>query len=140
MVEKLISVVDALIPGDGVFPKASDVGVHGVLVWRLRELEGAAAYQNLLEALGDRSGELAVTHLERDHPELFTTIRMIVYLSYYEQPPVIEAIRDMGFVYNDSPLPLGYELEPFDHAIDRPDVQGAYMSTDQFVQKTNNKS
>lgn len=135
MVEKLISVVDALIPGDGAFPKASDVGVHGVLVSRLRELHGAQAYSQLLQAVGDGPGDVVATHLERDHPDLFTTVRMIVYLAYYEQPAVIQVIREMGFVYNDSPQPLGYELEPFNPAVDQPDVQGAYLSTAHFDQE-----
>jgi len=140
MVDKLIDLVDALMPGDGAFPKASDVGVHGVLAWRLRELEGPQAYSQLLQTMGDSSGNLAATQLERDHPDLFAAIRMIVYLAYYEQPAVIQAIRDLGFIYNDSPLPLGYELEPFNSAIDRPDVQGTYFSTDQFDQEADNAS
>jgi len=140
MVEKLIAVVDALIPGDEAFPKASDVGVHGVLASRLREMQGPQAYSRLLQALADSPDDLTATHLERDHADLFVAIRMIVYLAYYEQPAVIQAIRDLGFIYNDSPLPLGYELEPFNSAIDRPDVQGTYFSTDQFDQEADNAS
>lgn len=140
MAEKLITVVNALIPGDGAFPKASDVGVHGVLAWRIRELQGAQGYGQLLQAIGDSSGEAAATQLERDHPDLFTTVRMIVYLAYYEQPEVIQVIRESGFIYNDSPQPLGYELEPFDPSVDRPDVQGSYLSTNTFDQKPENAS
>ena len=140
MVEKLITLVDALIPGDDNFPKASDVGIHGVLVWRLRESQGPQSYSQLLQAIGDSTGHSAATRLERNHPDLFAAVRMIVYLAYYEQPAVIQAIRDTGFVYNDSPQPLGYELEPFNPVDDRPDVQGTYLSTCQFDQKPDNAS
>ena len=39
----LIGVVDAMVPGDDRFPKASEVGVHGVLTHRLRALHGSDA-------------------------------------------------------------------------------------------------
>ncbi len=35
MSDVLIGLVDAMIPGDDRFPKASEVGVHGVLAHRL---------------------------------------------------------------------------------------------------------
>ncbi len=138
MVEKMIDLVDALIPGDSEFPKASDVGVHGILAFRLRELEGASAYAHLMQVLGDNSGSAAVSSLESDHPALFESVRMISYLAYYEQPAVIHVIRTMGFVYNDSPLPLGYDLEPFDPVVDQPDVKGSYFSTEHFDQQGDN--
>jgi hypothetical protein len=38
---------------------------------------------------------------------------MAAYLAYYATPPVIEAIRLDGHIYNDAPQPLGYDLTPF---------------------------
>jgi hypothetical protein len=140
MTEKLISFVDALIPGDNDFPKASAVGTHGILAHRLRELDGADAYSRLLSLLGEDTGTTAAEKLERDEPGLFEKLRMIVYLAYYEQPAVIQAIRGMGIIYNDAPQPLGYKLEPFDSAVDRPDVEGEYMPTALFDQQENSAS
>ena len=51
---------------------------------------------------------------EADHPEQFETLRMIAYLSYYESPAVVRAVRSLGHVYNDAPQPAGYTMAPFD--------------------------
>lgn len=132
MSDILIGLVDAMIPGDGSFPKASDVGVHGTLAYRLRELQGPGAYNDLLNAIGDTSGKAAVEKIERSQPDLFATVRMIVYLAYYEQPAVIDAVRALGHVYNDAPLPKGYDLDPFDPAIDLPNIKGHFVPTEAF--------
>lgn len=135
MSEVLIGLVDAMIPGDGSFPKASDVGVHGALAHRLRELQGPDAYDDILKAIGDDRGAVAVRKIEHGRPNLFATLRMIVYLAYYEQPAVIQAVRSLGHVYNDAPQPQGYVLDPFDPAIDLPNVKGHYVSTETFDSK-----
>lgn len=132
MSDILIDLVDAMIPGDASFPKASDVGVHGTLAFRLRELHGHGAHDDLLKAIGEARGKAAVERIEQDQPELFAAVRMIVYLSYYEQPPVIEAVRALGHVYNDAPQPKGYDLDPFDPSSDLPDVKGHYVPTEAF--------
>ena len=49
----------------------------------------------------------------RDAADFFAYLLMAAYLAYYATPPVIEAIRHDGHVYNDAPQPLGYELAPF---------------------------
>ncbi len=41
---------------------------------------------------------------------------MVVYLSYYENPAVVEAVRGLGHTYNDAPQPAGYAMAPFDPA------------------------
>ena len=51
--------------------------------------------------------------LEREKPEFFGYLLMATYLAYYATPPVIEAIRLDGHIYNDAPQPLGYEMTPF---------------------------
>ena len=140
MSDILIGLVDALIPGDGSFPKASDVGVHGTLGYRLRELQGPRAYHDLLKAIGDARGKAAAEKIEQDHPDLFAAIRMIIYLAYYEQPAVIDAVRSLGHVYNDAPLPKGYDLDPFDPAIDLPDVKGHYVPTEAFDKAAEGKA
>jgi hypothetical protein len=140
MSDILIDLVDAMIPGDDSFPRASDVGVHGALAHRLRELQGPGAHSNLLTAIGETRGKAAVEKIEQDQPDLFAAIRMIVYLSYYEQPLVIEAVRALGHVYNDAPLPKGYDLDPFDPKIDLPDVKGHYVPTESFDGKLGDKT
>lgn len=128
----LISVIDAMVPGDDRFPKASEVGVHGALTHRLRALHGPDAYGDLLNVIGEDRGTAAVHKIEQSSPELFATLRMIVYLAYYEQPAVIQAVRCLGHVYNDAPQPQGYDLDPFDPAIDLPDIKGCYVPTKAF--------
>ena len=132
MSDVLIGLVDAMIPGDDSFPKASNVGVHGALANRLRELQGPDARDGLMTAIGAARGKDALERLERGQPDLFAALRMIVYLSYYEQPAVIEALRDLGHIYNDAPLPKGYDLDPFDPVVDLPDVKGRYVPTEAF--------
>lgn len=126
--QAIARLVDEMIPGDGEFPSASSLGVHGVLVHRLRTLDGPDAYANLLKRLESNDADA----IAANDPEFFAKLRMITYLAYYEQPAVIAVIRGMGFTYNDAPLPLGYEQAPFDPATDLPDVKGHYMPTSAF--------
>ena len=48
--------VDALLPGDEIFPSASAVGAHGVLAMRLRDVAGPGAPAALAEAFATRGG------------------------------------------------------------------------------------
>ncbi|MEM9439025.1 MAG: hypothetical protein AAGA73_01120 [Pseudomonadota bacterium] len=132
MSDVLIGLVDAMIPGDDRFPKASEVGVHGVLTHRLRELRGPDAFGDLLKTIGEDHGIAAIRRIEQGRPDLFATLRMIVYIAYYEQPAVILAVRSLGHVYNEAPQPKGYDLDLFDPAIDLPDVKGHYVPTSAF--------
>lgn len=127
---ELVALVDTLIPGDGQFPPASAVGVHGVVTLRWRDLMGADALATLGAALERQGGPLApldgegraavLRRLEFADPLLFAALRMTVYLAYYEQPSVTEQVRALGFAYNEAPLPDGYALDPFDPAEDAP--------------------
>lgn len=127
---ELVALVDTLIPGDGQFPAASTVGVHGVVTLRWRDLMGADGLDALAAALSRHGGPLApletdgrvavLRRLEAAEPPLFAALRMTVYLAYYEQPAVTEQVRALGFAYNEAPLPEGYALDPFDPAEDAP--------------------
>ena len=124
------ALVDLLVPGDGEFPAASEVGVQAKLADRLIVLRGDGAVAELMEALAARGDPLAqldedagravLARLERELPDCFLQVRNIVYLSYYESPAVHEAIRAMGFVYNAIPLPRGYDVGRFDPVTDLP--------------------
>lgn len=125
--EALAGLMDALLPGDAGFPPASATGMVTPLAARLRHAD-AALPDRLVAWLAaqesppaDRAGwHEAAARIEACEPDLFDTIRKYVYLTYYEQPDVIAAIRALGFTYNDAPLPAGYPDEPFDAAKDAP--------------------
>ena len=139
---ELAALVDVLVPGDGTFPSASEVGVQAKLADRLILMRGEGAVGALAEALAaaggplarlDRAGRTAVlARIERERPDDFLLIRNIAYLSYYESPAVHEAIRAMGFTYHAAPLPTGYEVGRFDPATDTPGHRrGAFVRTDE---------
>ncbi len=119
---ELSALVDTLLPGDSRFPSASSVGTHGLLAGRLRVVLGGDGLSRVLVALEQAGGPLhtatyraaVVARLEEQQSELFASVRMASYLSYYQNPIVIEAVRSLGRVYNDAPQPNGYALPPFD--------------------------
>ena len=130
--------VDVLLPGDDLFPAASLVGTHGTVLGRLRDQIGYAQLNDLLERvapLDDDTDEQAigtVRALETGYPALFAVVRTVTYLSYYASPVVVDAIRQLGHVYNDSPQPLGYSLRVFDPTpgVDLPlNPRGKYKAT-----------
>jgi hypothetical protein len=139
---ELAALVDVLVPGDGAFPCASEVGVQAKLADRLTLMQGDGAVHALIEALAAAGGPLArldgdgrravLTRIERERPDDFLLIRNIVYLSYYESPAVHEAIRAMGFTYHAAPLPIGYDVGRFNPATDTPrHRRGTFVRTDE---------
>ena len=124
VVAMLRELVDVLLPGDERFPAARDAGTHGVVADRLMAQLGEAALDDLAQTIRACGGPLGplgaaerqgvVRRFEADHPEQFETLRMIAYLSYYESPAVVRAVRSLGHVYNDAPQPAGYAMAPFD--------------------------
>lgn len=144
--DALRALVDVLIPGDGQFPAASAVGAQGLLAERLRERLGLGGVDEVLAALGTATGGVslaaldeaervtAVQRFEQDAPALFGVVLNILYYSYYEHPLVVEAVRGLGIVYNDAPLPLGYQMAPFEPTpgIGVPaEPRGFYVKTEQ---------
>ena len=121
--EMMAAVCDALLPGDELFPRASVTGTQAVVASRLRERYGGVIFDNLAQDLaveGRAFVELdedekvaALQKLEEEKPEFFGYLLMAAYLAYYATPPVIEAIRLDGHIYNDAPQPLGYDLKRF---------------------------
>lgn len=127
---ELALLADMLVPGDGEFPSASQIGVQAKLADRLVVMRGHDAVRTLTEALTACGGPLAplgkeeraavLARMERERQDDFLLVRNIVYLSYYESPAVQEAIRAMGFTYNATPLPAGYAVGKFDPTTDTP--------------------
>jgi hypothetical protein len=139
---ELTALVDLLVPGDGEFPPASQVGAQAKLADRLIVMRGEGAVAELIEALDASGGPLArldeagrgavLARLEGERPDYFLQVRNIVYLSYYESPAVHEVIRAMGFTYNAIPLPKGYDVGRFEPATDMPRHQrGRFVPTEE---------
>jgi hypothetical protein len=134
----LLGLVDALLPGGAGFPVASATGMIQRVATRLclvdvnllqrLAAEFAARGRLPLDDSGWRDG---ASRLEVLEPKMFDEVRKYTYLTYYEQPPVIEAIRALGLHYNDAPLPAGYPNEPFEHVRDAPrHARGRWIPTD----------
>ncbi len=136
----LRGLVDALLPGGNGFPAASATGMTGLLAARLLAadstlLDRIAESLRTLEALPDTTERWhdAAARLEADEPKLFEELRKYAYLTYYEQPGTIAAIRTLGFRYNDAPLPDGYPAERFDASTDAPrHTRGRWVATEQI--------
>jgi len=143
----MAAVCDALLPGDGLFPKASLTGTQAVVANRLGERYGGVIFANLSEDLTvERRGFTELSNEERvaalrklatEKPEFFGYLLTAAYLAYYATPPVIEAIRLDGHIYNDAPQPLGYELKPFSFTpgLDLPLVPRGWFKWTDMVQR-----
>lgn len=100
----------ALLPGGAGFPPADATGAR-LLAARLHH---AGVTLPGIEPPTDAAEWTDVAaKWERDDPKMFGEFRKYAYLTYYEQPGVIAAIRALGHPYNDSPLPDGYPGETF---------------------------
>ncbi len=134
----VLGLMNTVLPGGHGFPAAASTGMGDLLVARLRRADPALPGK-IAAALG-ADGRLpdqethwcdAAARLEAVEPKLFDEFRKYAYLTYYEQPSVIDAIRKLGFRYNDSPLPDGYPDEPFDPERDAPrHGRGAWIRTE----------
>ncbi len=123
---ELAALVDTLLPGGAGFPSAVSVGAHGLVAGRLRQRLGVDGLARLAETLvscggpiGDKSTaerQAIVARFAEEHAGLFGDVRMAAYLSYYENPAVVDAVRGLGRAYNDAPQPAGYVLPAFDGA------------------------
>lgn len=121
--ELMAAICDTLLPGDGHFPRASLTGTQGIAASRLRARYGGAIFEQLaldlasddqpFATLSKADRVIALKDLETAKPDFFMFLLTATYLAYYATPPVIEAIRLDGHIYNDAPLPLGYELPIF---------------------------
>jgi hypothetical protein len=138
----LAALLEVLLPGDELFPCGSTLGLEDLLRDRLLESIGTADLDALTTALAAGGAPFAslspadrvpvVARLQREHPALFDQLAKTVYLTYYQAPPVQDAIRALGFAYNPTPLPAGYEVGRFDAARDTPrHGRGRFVATDE---------
>ena len=132
-----------LMPGDGYWPSAADVGVHGVLGLRLIDMFGEAGLESVAAALvacgapfdpGDPArSEAIVTRFEARDPPKFARIRTAAYLAYYEHPAVILAVQGLGQPYQAMPIHEGYYGLPIFTPAETPrHGRGHYVGTDEI--------
>ena len=133
--EAVLRLAETLLPGGAGFPPFPATEGGPLLLRRLPADLGP----RLLAAITARSAPpadaagwtAAASRLEAVESALFTEFRKQVFLAYYEQPGVINAIRALGHPYNDAPLPDGYPAAPFDPAADSPrHGRGRWIDTD----------
>lgn len=133
--------VDVLIPGEGSWPRASTVGVQGVLAMRLLEARGEGGADDLERALIDCGAPLApldeegrasvMRRFEAADPAFFKLVRNAAYIAYYENPAVVRAIQGLGQPYQAMPGSKGYPQPAFDLEHDRPrHGRGHYTRTE----------
>ena len=133
------ALLEVMLPGDELFPCGSALGIETLLADRLLESFAPAELDALTAALAAPFASLTpvdrvplVARLQREHPALFDQLAKTVYLTYYQTPAVQDAIRALGFAYNPTPLPAGYEVGRFDAARDTPrHGRGRFVATDE---------
>ena len=135
--QAIAALMQTALPGGAGFPSAQETGMGPLLAERLRRIEpdyprqilAVLAAQGMVPDSPDAWTETA-RRLEALEPKLFSEFCKYAYLTYYEQPQVIAAIRVLGFRYNDQPLPDGYPDEPFDLGRDAPrHARGRWLQT-----------
>ncbi len=116
------ALLSTLLPGDDAFPDAANTDTPALFARRVEETDPALAarLRAWLEAgtppfaARDAAARAeAVAAWERAEPAAFRRLLTIAYLSYYEAPEVVAAIRAIGIPYNDTPQPAGYPLPAF---------------------------
>ena len=125
----LTHVLDRLIPGEGDFPSAGDLGVASFIEG---VLQGSAGLRRLLldgltcieivaqRELGRDFGELTpqeqdglLKRVELERADFFSALVQQTYNGYYTNPAIFPLLGYEG----DPPRPPGYPPEPFDPAI-----------------------
>lgn len=130
-----LRLAETLLPGGAGFPSfaATDGGeamLRRLSAELLGQLLALICARGSTPATAPEWTETAA-RLEAVEPAVFTEFRKQAYLAYYEQPPVIAAIRALGHPYNDAPLPDGYPAEPFEAGRDAPrHERGRWIDTD----------
>ena len=120
----LVDLVDVLLPGDDLFPKASTIGLQALVAERILAQRGESGLDQLLDTIDACGGPLAeldqdrradvIDRFEQGHEDLFTLLRNAAFLGYYQHPAVHAAIRAIGHPYHAVLLPTGYAVKPFD--------------------------
>jgi hypothetical protein len=113
--QRLVAIMDEIIPMQGNMPSASEAG--GVAYFSaLKQAEPVLAAEILaaLDKVGNSSPFVeALKHLEKENLAQFTVLRDFVYEAYYTQPQVWKLIGYQFHATDDK----GPHMKPFDEAI-----------------------
>jgi len=107
----LAALLATLLPGDAAFPSGASVAAA---------LADDPALAVVLGALPDgftAGDEAALRLVEAAHPAAFERAVAAVYIAYYTDPAVRDAVERVTGYPNRPPQPLGYELPPFDERL-----------------------
>ena len=123
--EKLLeAIMDRMIPAVGDLPSAGQMGLTAEIVQlaakqkRFEDLFNSAteAFESNSPYFLTSSTSVQDENLksfESNTPDLFNTIRTIVYIVYYKDPRVHTRIDWNG----RAPQPQGYEMDPWDESV-----------------------
>ena len=119
-VGELEALCDLLIPGDGLYPPPSAIGLPARLA--AHERFGPMA-STVIGSLGLRVASLApaeaiiaIAALEQAHPTEFRNLIVALYSLYYSDPAVLPAINEDFDYAARPPQPLGHTMDHFDPA------------------------
>lgn len=119
------AMADCLLPGDPVWPSASDLGLApAILEAADRQRDWAAAMKTIIAALpvrfaagGADSRSRVLKQIETDQPDQFKALVTLAYCVYYSDDRVLRIIESIFGFPARPPQPLGHSLPPFDPAI-----------------------
>lgn len=123
--EKLLeAIMDRMIPAVGDLPSAGQMGLIAEIVQlaakqkRFEDLFNSAteAFESSSPYFLTSSTSVQDENLktfESNNPDLFNTMRTIVYIVYYKDPKVHARIGWDGH----APQPQGYEMDPWDESV-----------------------
>ena len=108
-----------LLPGEGAWPSAGDLGLAAEVGAELGE-DGAALLAALpagFASLDAEAREAALRAIEAARPDAFERLVAAAYTAYYVDARVRRVVEQETGYEDRPPQPLGYELEPFDEAL-----------------------
>lgn len=126
MTDRLIALLDTLLPGDEAdWPAA---GAHGLAVRTATLADdmpgGAEAIAGVLDALPQGFADLPqprreeyLREIEAQDAARFDTVVTAAYNAYYTDPAIRDIIERLTGYPNRPPQPEGYALDPFDESL-----------------------
>lgn len=120
--ETLAALLETLLPGDDVWPGASELDLATVVVDRVGMAEGhAEAIGRLLALLPDSFGAASIDERERalrahESTADFGAALLVAYDAYYIHERVLGLLETRCGYVTHPPQPTGFELEPFDES------------------------
>lgn len=118
----LRAAIDALLPGDGVWPGAAVLDLADeISAIAARQPNGAALLDRVEAALADdfvaasaSRREAALRVVEADDPAAFQLLVLAAYTAYYTDARVLRVIAAVTGLAARPPQPAGNDLAPFD--------------------------